>query len=213
MKNRTGSNGRLFRRCTRHTRIFWLALLTLFVLVPPPVFGQSSSRHQRKVDIRGHWGSTFLSARRNVPIDREELAGCCGSTLTTNALGGSVSAAVGARLRLGMEVLRSTWPTWDSATGDSLANTLVSLLVEHEFRSDKRASPYLVFGVGYNHFRWRGPFFDPSLPYYREKKGRRHLGGGIGMRFFLTRHFFVGTELRIGVRPAARWTLSGGYAF
>ena len=44
-------------------------------------------------------------------------------------------------------------------------------------------------------------------------KGRLHLGGGIGTRFFLTRNFFVAPEFRIGLRPLVRWTVSGGYAF
>ena len=192
----------LFRKCT--TRI---GLLALFVLVSTPVVGQPIVGHQRKVDIRAHWGYTAVSAR-DAPSE-----GVGGSQLTTSALGGSVSVAVGAGLRLGMEVLHGNWPTWRGSE-NSLTSVLVSVLVEHEFWSYERLNPYLVLGVGYNNLRWRGPSFDPSLPEYRgEKKGRLHLGGGIGTRFFLTRNFFVAPEFRIGLRPSVRWTVSGGYAF
>ena len=202
MKTPTRNYGGLFRKCT--TRI---GLLALFVLVSTPVVGQPIVGHQRKVDIRAHWGYTAVSAR-DAPSE-----GVGGSQLTTSALGGSVSVAVGAGLRLGMEALHGNWPTWRGSE-NSLTSTLVSVLVEHEFWSYERLNPYLVLGVGYNNLRWRGPSFDPSLPEYRgEKKGRLHLGGGIGTRFFLTRNFFVAPEFRIGLRPSVRWTVSGGYAF
>ena len=48
----------LFRKCT--TRI---GLLALFVLVSTPVVGQPIVGHQRKVDIRAHWGYTAVSSR------------------------------------------------------------------------------------------------------------------------------------------------------
>ena len=110
-------------------------------------------------------------------------------------------------------MLHGNWPTWRGSE-NSLTSTLVSVLVEHEFWSYERLNPYLAFGVGYNNLRWRGPAFDPSLPDIRgEKKGRFHLGGWIGTRFFLTWNFFVASELRIGLRPSVRWIVSGGYAF
>ena len=83
-----------------------IGLLALFVLVSTPVVGQPIVGHQRKVDIRAHWGYTAVSAR-DAPSE-----GARGSHLTTSALGGSVSVAVGAGLRLGMEVLHGNWPTW-----------------------------------------------------------------------------------------------------
>ena len=158
MKTPTRNYGGLFRKYT--TRI---GLLALFVLVSTPVVGQPIVGHQRKVDIRAHWGYTAVSSR-----DAPSQA-AVGSHLTTSALGGSVSAAVGAGLRLGMEVLHGNWPTWRGSE-NSLTSTLVSVLVEHEFWSYERLNPYLVLGVGYNNLRWRGPSFDPSLPEYR---GRR----------------------------------------
>ena len=202
MKTPTRNYEGLFRKCTTQ-----IGLLALFVLVSTPVVGQPIVGHQRKVDIKAHWGYTAVSSR-----DAPSQA-AVGSQLTTSALGGSVSVAVGAGLRLGMEVLHGNWPTWRGSE-NSLTSTLVSVLVEHEFWSYERLNPYLVLGVGYNNLRWRGPSFDPSLPEYRgEKKGRLHLGGGIGTRFFLTRNFFVAPEFRIGLRPLVRWTVSGGYAF
>ena len=89
LKTPPRNNGGLFKKCT--TRI---GLLVLLVLVSTPVVGQPIVGHQRKVDIRAHWGYTAVSSR-DAP---NECA--CGSQLTTSALGGSVSAAVGAGLRL-----------------------------------------------------------------------------------------------------------------
>ena len=195
-------------RLRKGTHLARISLIALIILVIPPsvgqlLFGQPIDGHQRKIDIRAHWGATFVS-NNETPTE-----GVGGNPLTASAFGGSVSAAVGARLRLGMEVLQGRWRGHKAG----LNHTLFSLLLEHEFWFYERLNPYLVFGVGYNHPRWSGPRFDPSLPGYRERKGRVHLGGGIGTRFFLTRDFFAGTELRIGVRPWARWTFFGGYAF
>ena len=204
MKNPSGNHGQVFGKTTQ---LPWMSLFALFVLVPPPVVGQPIDGHQRKVDIRAHWGSTYVSAEDSPT----ECA--CGDPLTTEAFGGAVSTAVGARLRLGVEALHGRWPHYDGSE-DKLSQTQVGFLVEHEFWSYERLNPYLVLGVGYNHFRWSGPIFDPSLPNYHQKRpGSLYLGGGLGTRFFLTRNFFVAAEFRIGLRPVGRFMVSGGYAF
>ena len=70
-----------------HTRIFPIVLAIGLVLLLQPVFGQ-----KRKVDVRALWGYT---------------AGLEDTPPHAWVGGGSVTAAVGPRLRLGVEVLQA----------------------------------------------------------------------------------------------------------
>ena len=72
-------------------------------------------------------------------------------------------------------------------------------MVEFEFSPGKRFNPYLVIGGGYTQYRALEPnalhFFDPSLPEFEwRKEGGINLTGGLGVRLFMTKHFFVAPE-------------------
>ena len=71
----------------QHVRLSPIVLVMVLVLFPQPVVGQ-----QRSVDLRGQWGHTYL-------LEDTPPHAWIG--------GGSVTAAVGSRLRLGLEVLKA----------------------------------------------------------------------------------------------------------
>ena len=56
-----------------------------------------------------------------------------------------------------------------------------------------------------------------SIPRFQSSSGARrgasNLTGGLGVRLFMTKHFFVAPELRIGLVPLLRSTVALGYAF
>ena len=177
-------------------RIFPIVLVIVLVFFQQPVFGQ-----QRSVDLRGQGGHTYL-------LDDTPPHAWIG--------GGSVTAAVGPRLRLGVEVLQANM--FGKYSSYKVRATLVTPVVEFEFSPGKRFNPYLVIGGGYTQYRALEPnaphFFDPSLPEFEwRKEGGINLTGGLGVRLFMTKHFFVAPELRIGLVPLLRSTVALGYAF
>ena len=127
-----------------------------------------------------------------------------------------MTAAVGSRLRLGLEVLKANM--FGKYSNFKERATLVNPVVEFEFSPGQRFNPYLVIGGGYTQYRALEPnalhFFDSSLPEFEwRKQGSFNLAGGLGVRLFMTKHFFVATELRIGLIPLLRSTVALGYSF
>ncbi len=172
------------------------SLLTAVVLIPPAAPAQSS-----RVDLRAHWG--YLYRLDDSPP--EAWAG-----------GGSVTAAVGPRLRVGLEVLHANlFGKYDSYKQRA---RLFHPMVEYEFLSNSRFRPFMVIGIGYTQYRsWLSDpraRFDPSLPERRwETQGRIHYTAGLGARLFLTKRLFLAPEVRIGLVPVLRSTVSVGFAF
>ena len=180
----------------RHVQIFVIVLVTSLGLLLQPVYGQ-----RRGVDLRGHLGHTYL-------LEDTPPHAWIG--------GGSVTAAVGPRLRLGVEVLQANM--FGKYSDFKERATLVTPVVEFEFSPGQRFNPYLVIGGGYTQYRALEPnalqFFDPSLPEFEwRKQGSINFGGGLGVRWFITKRFFVAPELRIGLIPLLRSTVALGYAF
>lgn len=168
---------------------------TLFILVQP-VSAQSS-----RVDLRAHWG--YMYGLDDTPP--QAWAG-----------GGSVTAAVGPKLRVGLEVLHANlFGKYDSYKQRA---RLFHPMVEYEFLSNSRFKPFMVIGVGYTQYRSWLPdprtHFDPAGPKHRwETQGRIHFTAGLGTRLFLTRRLFLAPEVRIGLVPVLRSTVSVGFAF
>ena len=179
-----------------HARITAIFLAVGLVLLLQPVYGQ-----KREVDVRAVWGYT---------------AGLEDTPPHAWVGGGSVTAAAGSRLRLGVEVLQANM---FGKYGDFKERaTLVTPVVEFEFSPGQRFNPYLVIGGGYTQYRALEPnalhFFDPSLPEFEwRKQGSFNFAGGLGIRWFLTERFFVAPELRISLRPLLRSTVALGYVF
>ena len=180
----------------RHARMVLLALITISMLLLQPAFGQ-----KRKVDLRGHLGHTLL-------LEDTPPHAWVG--------GGAITAAAGSRFRLGLEVLHANmFGKYNDYKERAL---LVTPLVEYEFSLGRRINPYLVIGFGYTQYRALEPNaennFDPSLPEFEwRSEGGINLSGGLGLRLFMTKGFFVAPEVRIGLLPVLRSTVSVGYAF
>ena len=191
----------------QHVRIFPIVLAMILVLLPQSAVGQ-----QRRVDLRGQWGYTYL-------LEDTPPQAWIG--------GGSVTAAVGPRLRLGVEVLQANM--FGQYNNYKSRARLVTPVVEFEFSPGRRFNPYLVIGGGYTQYRTLEPsvpqsrvifgpppadFFDPSLPEFEwRKEGSFNLTGGLGVRLFVTKRFFVAPELRVGLIPLLRSTVALGYSF
>lgn len=173
-----------------------LGLLNAVLLIPPAAPAQP-----RRVDLRAHWG--YLYGLDDTPP--EAWTG-----------GGSVTAAVGPKLRVGLEVLHANlFGKYDSYKQRA---RLFHPMVEYEFLSNSRFKPFMVIGLGYTQYRSWLPdpraHFDPSLPKHRwETQGRVHYTAGLGARLFLTRRLFLAPEVRIGLVPRLRSTVSVGFAF
>ena len=174
----------------------YLSLLIAVILVPPAASAQSS-----RVDLRAHWGYMYL-------LDDSPPEAWAG--------GGAVTAAVGPKLRLGLEVLHAN--LFGKYGSYKQRARLFHPMAEYEFSSNSRFRPFMVIGVGYTQYRSWLPdpraYFDPSLPKRRwETQGRIHYTAGLGARLFLTKRLFLAPEVRIGLRPALRSTVSVGFAF
>ncbi len=129
--------------------------------------------------------------------------------------GGSVTAAVGPNLRLGVEALHTNM--FDKYQYKRRA-TLVTPVAEYEFWPGTRFNSYMVIGLGYTQYRTLEPnprhFFDPSLPkFYWRKQGSINLSSGLGVRLSLTRRLFVDPKVRIGLVPVLRSTVSVDFTF
>ena len=208
-----GTAGRLWRRLRLfvlphrlHSNVecypmhcIWICavvLLSSLVLFSPPVFGQ-----QRTADLRGHLSHTYFLE------DTPPHAWL---------VGGAITAAMGSRFRLGVEVLHARM--FGRYSDYKERALLVTPVVEYEFSPNRRLNPYLVFGFGYTQYRSLIPnaehYFDPSLPEFElDKEGGFNLAGGVGVRLFMTRGFFVAPEFRIGLVPVLRSTITLGYSF
>ena len=127
----------------QHIRIS--PIILVLVLFPQPVVGQ-----QRSVDLRGQWGHTYL-------LEDTPPHAWIG--------GGSVTAAVGPRLRLGLEVLQANM--FGRYSNFKERATLVNPVVEIAFSPGQRFNPYLVIGGGYTQYR-----LLPWLSYSRESTCR-----------------------------------------
>ena len=179
-----------------HARMVLLALITISTLLLQPAFGQ-----KRKVDLRGHLGHTLL-------LEDTPPHAWVG--------GGAITAAAGSRFRLGLEVLHANmFGKYNDYKERAL---LVTPVVEYEFSPGQRINPYLVIGFGYTQYRALEPnaenYFDPSLPEFEWRtEGGINFTGGLGLRLFMTKGFFVAPEVRIGLLPVLRSTVSIGYAF
>ncbi len=179
-----------------HARISTLVLVAGLFLFLQPVCGQ-----KRKVDVRALWG--YAAGLEDTPP--HAWVG-----------GGAVTAAVGPRLRLGVEALQANM--FGKYSDFKERATLVTPLMEFEFSPGRRFNPYLAIGVGYTRYRALEPnplhFFDPSLPESEwRNEGGFNLAGGAGIRLFMTERFFAAPELRIGLIPFLRSTVSLGYVF
>ena len=177
-------------------QIFLLGLVTTFILLQQSIHAQP-----RRVDVRAHWGHTY--GLEDTPP--QAWVG-----------GGSVTAAVGPSLRLGLEVLHAN--LFGKYHQYKRRATLVTPVAEYEFLPDSRFNPYMVIGLGYTQYRTLEPdprhFFNPSLPeFYWRKQGSINLSSGLGVRLFLTKHLFVAPEVRIGLVPLLRSTVSVGVSF
>ena len=133
-----------------HTRIFPIVLAIGLVLLLQPVFGQ-----KRKVDVRALLGYT---------------AGLEDTPPHAWVGGGSVTAAVGPRLRLGVEVLQANmFGKYDDSKERA---TLVTPVVEFEFSPGQRFNPYLVIGGGYTQYRPSNQTrYTSSIPRFLSSSG------------------------------------------
>ena len=95
---------------------------------------------------------------------------------------------------------------------------LITPIAEYEFRLRPRFRPYLVIGIGYTQYRSHVPnprhTFDRSLrEFHWEKQPGVNWSTGLGARLFLTKRLFLAPEVRIGLSPILRSTVSVGFAF
>lgn len=180
----------------RLSKLLLVGMVAILALLVQPVSAQP-----RRVDLRAHWGYMYR-------LDDTPPQAWTG--------GGSVTAAVGPKLRVGLEVLHANlFGKYDSYKQRA---RLFHPMVEYEFLSDSRFKPFMVIGAGYTQYRSWLPdpeaHFDPSLPQRRwETQGRFHFTAGLGARLFLTRRLFLAPEVRIGLVPVLRSTVSVGFAF
>lgn len=110
--------------------------------------------------------------------------------------GGAVTAAVWPGLRLGVEVLRAE--VFGQGQENAEGGLLISPIIERTFLELPRFKPYLVGGVSFLR---------------RLGENRVNLGGGVGVRLFVTQHLFLAPEVRLGKFPRLRSTVSVGIAF
>ncbi len=129
--------------------------------------------------------------------------------------GVSVSARAAERWRVGVEYLDADmFGPYESTEAHAL---LVTPTFEYEFRASGRLKPYIVVGVGYTQYRDLIPTFasanDTTLVYKWEAQSGINLAGGMGIRMYLTKRLYVAPEVRIGLLPFLRTTVSVGYSF
>lgn len=129
--------------------------------------------------------------------------------------GASVSLSVSKHWRIGVEYLDADmfgpYENYESHA------ELVTPVFEYQFAASRRLKPFASFGLGYTKWRSLIPEFrggDPEQEVWEwdEQRGI-NLAGGFGLRIFLTKRLFVAPEVRIGLLPILRSTVSVGYAF
>ena len=140
----------------RHARMILRVLITISMLLLQPAFGQN-----RKVDLRGHLGHTYL-------LEDTPPQAWLG--------GGAITAAAGSRFRIGLEVLHANmFGKYNDYKERAL---LVTPLVEYEFSPGpahqplfgSRARIYPVSGPGTK----RGALLRSLAPGVRVALGRKH---------------------------------------
>lgn len=133
--------------------------------------------------------------------------------------GFSVSVRASQRWRVGVEYLDANmFGPYESTEAHAW---LVTPTLEYEFRAAGRLKPYVVFGAGYTRYRDLIPTFarasadldDYELVYEWDEQSSMNLAGGLGVRLYLTKRLFIAPELRIGLLPFLRTTVSVGYSF
>ncbi len=89
--------------------------------------------------------------------------------------------------------------------------------VVYEFnRLEDRVVPYLIAGVGVIRHKsvFQGSDFVTGAPVTIDTSYTRWSGSaGGGLKVFVSKHLFVAPELRLGLQPTARATVSIGYVF
>lgn len=175
--------------------------MSLLVIIVSWLFLQPALGQKRKVDLRGEFGYTFFLE------DTPPHAWL---------VGGAITGAAGTHVRVGVEVLNATmFGKYGNFKERAL---LVTPVVEYEFSPQRRINPYLVVGFGFTQYRALVPnpehHFDPSQPEFEwRREGSINFTGGLGVRLFLGTSVFVAPEVRIGLIPVLRSTISVGYAF
>ena len=130
--------------------------------------------------------------------------------------GATITGPAGSHVRGGVEVLHADmYGNYQIYKTQAL---LVTPVIEYEFSPHRRISPYLVVGVGFTLYRARLPnprhHFDPTLPEFEwDHQGNINFTGGLGVRLFLGKSFFVAPEVRIGLVPMFRSTVGVDYVF
>ena len=107
------------------------SLVTAAVLIP-----QAAAAQPPRVDLRAHWGYTHV-------LDDTPPQAWVG--------GGSLTAAVGPNLRLGVEVLHANM--FGKYSHYRERARLITPVAEYEFRLSPRFKPYMVIGIGYTQYR------------------------------------------------------------
>lgn len=124
--------------------------------------------------------------------------------------GGAVTAALGPRVRVGLEVLHAHMFGFEYFERRA---TLFNPIVEYHFAPDSRFSPYVTGGLGFTLYRSLYPSGPDPQRLEWEYGGSFNLGGGGGVRIFLTKRLFVSPEVRLGWIPFIRSTIAVGYRF
>ena len=94
---------------------------------------------------------------------------------------------------------------------------LLAPTVAYEFGNADRVRPFVVFGVGWTQYRALIP--DSASPdsdelvYRWDFQSAFNLGGGAGIRLYLTKRLFVAPEARVGLLPWLRTTVAVGLDF
>ena len=123
--------------------------------------------------------------------------------------GASVTLPIGEKWRVSLEAMHGQIYGWDYYERRVV---MVTPVIEREFLPRRRIRPYAAAGIGlilgFNQWptgaqgelEWEwGPGFS--------------IGGGGGVRLFLTKRLFVAPEVRVGLLPFLRSTVSVGYRF
>ena len=124
--------------------------------------------------------------------------------------GGAVTGPVGSRMRVGVEVLHAHMFGFEYYERRA---TLFTPVVEYQFLPRSRVRPYVTGAFGFTLYRSLYPTGPDPERFEWEYGGSFNLGGGAGLKLFLTKRLFVSPEVRLGWIPFLRSTLAVGYQF
>lgn len=164
-------------------------LLPVLALLVPTVLGASGN-----IDVRALGGHAY--GLEDTP-PHAWLAGA------------GVSVPVSSRLRVSFELMHAQMYGRDYYERRAI---LLTPVFEYEFLPKRRVRPYMAGGFGFTLYRSLFPT-GPDAQFEWETGGSFNLGGGAGLRLFLTKRLFVSPEVRVGLIPFLRSTLSVGYRF